>query len=80
MTNYEILRAVVWAVGLPIIVWLCVNAGRKLQAIRVLDARLKEEAERNKRNPYAQMAELYEAQQLMDSSKRGLFEKVKRDH
>lgn len=79
MSNYEILRAVVWAVGLPIIIYLCVNAARKMREIRVLDAKLKEEAERNKKNPYAQMAELYEAQQMLDEGKRGLFEKVKRN-
>lgn len=78
MSNYEILRAVVWAIGLPIIIWLCVNAARKVQAIRVLDTRLKEEAERNKKNPYAQMAELYEAREILEKAKPGLSEKVRR--
>ena len=78
MSNYEILRAVVWAVGLPIIIYLCINAVRKVQAIRVLDARLKEEAERNKRNPYAQMAELYEAREILEKAKPGLADRVKR--
>ncbi len=61
MTPYEIFRLVVWALGLPVIAYLCLNAGRKMRAIRTLDAKLKEEEERNKRNPYAQMAELLEA-------------------
>jgi hypothetical protein len=77
MSNYEILRAVVWAIGLPIIIWLCLNAARKMREIRVLDAKLKEEAERNKKNPYAQMAELYEAQELLEKAKPGLSKRVK---
>lgn len=77
MSNYEILRAVVWAVGLPIIIWLCRNASRKMREIRVLDAKLKEEAERNKKNPYAQMAELYEAQEILEKAKPGLSKRVK---
>ena len=70
MTSYEILRLVVYAVGVPIIVYLCVNAYRKMREIRVLDARLKEEAERNRKNPYAQMAELLEREEIIKSVKR----------
>ncbi len=69
MSNYEILRAVVWAIGLPIIIWLCINASRKMRDIRLLDAKLKAEAERNRQNPYAQMAEIMQARELLDGGK-----------
>ena len=69
-TLYQWVRAAVWTVGVPVIVYLCVSAWRKMRAIGELDARLKAEAERNRQNPYAQMAELMEAQELLKSAGR----------
>ena len=60
MTKYEIFRLVVYVIGVPIIIYLIVNAVRKLRDIRALDAKLRAEAEANKQNPYAQMAQLLE--------------------
>ena len=68
--TYETLRLVVYTIGLPIIAYLLFNAVRKVRAIRTLDTRLKAEAERNKRNPYAQMAELLEANEIVKGIKR----------
>ena len=71
MSNYEILRLVVYLIGVPIIAYLCINAVRKVRAIRELDTRLKEEAEQNAKNPYAEMAQLLEAQELLKAAKQG---------
>ncbi len=57
--SYEVFRAIVWAVGLPIIVWLTVRAVRRIQAIRQRDAELREEDARAAKDPYARLAELY---------------------
>ena len=70
MSIYEWVRLTVWIVGVPIIILLCVSAVRKVRAIGELDAYLKAEAERNRQNPYAQMAELLEAQELLKPAKR----------
>ena len=70
MSNYEAFRLVVWAIGLPIIIYLVINAVRKVQAIRELDRKLKEEAERNAKNPYAEMALMLEAQELLKQGRR----------
>lgn len=66
MTNYEILRLAVWSIGLPIIVYLVWRILRRIRDIRELDARLREEEAANAHNPYAQMARLFETQQLLD--------------
>ncbi|MBC8142632.1 MAG: hypothetical protein H7Y38_14470 [Armatimonadetes bacterium] len=70
MTTYEIVRLVVYLIGVPIIVYLLWNASRKLKQIRALDAKLKAEAEQNKRNPYAQMAEILEAHEIIKETRR----------
>ncbi|MGC4042506.1 MAG: hypothetical protein QM758_01735 [Armatimonas sp.] len=45
--SYEVLRAIVWIVGLPIIGYLGWQAVMKLRAIRRLDAELREEEAQN---------------------------------
>jgi hypothetical protein len=57
--SYEVFRGIVWAVGLPIIVWLSVRAVRRIQAIRRRDAELREEEAQSGKDPYARLAELY---------------------
>ena len=69
--NYATIRLVVWVIGVPIIVFLIVSIMRRVRAIRDLDARLREEEARNAASPYADMARLYEARELLDRAKRG---------
>lgn len=69
-TPYETFRFFVWAIGLPVIVFLVVRLVRQVQAIRRLDAQLREEEARNSANPYYQMSRLYEAEKLIDKSKK----------
>ena len=60
MTTFDIVRIVVWVVGIPIIVCLLISIARRTRAIRELDARLREEeAQQQAGNPYAEMARLY---------------------
>ena len=68
--TYETLRLIVYVIGVPTIVYLLWNAARQVRKIRAEDARLKEEAERNKKNPYAQMAEILEREEIIKSVKR----------
>lgn len=67
--SYEVFRAIVWAVGLPIILFLLWKAIRRVRALRELDARLREEEAATPRNPYADMAKMYEVQQIMDENR-----------
>ncbi len=67
-TPYETLRFFVWAIGLPIIVFLVVRLVRQVRAIRTLDAELREEEKRNAANPYYQMSRLYEAEKLLEKN------------
>ena len=69
--NYETFRLIVWFLGLPIIVYLTWRAAQRLKAIRRLDAELREEEARAAKDPYANMARLYEAEQLLQQSRRG---------
>jgi hypothetical protein len=65
-TPYETFRFVVWAIGLPVILFLVVRLIRQVRAIRKLDAQLREEEARNAANPYYQMSRLYEAEKLLE--------------
>ena len=58
--SYEVFRAIVWGLGLPIIVYLAWQVGGKLRAIRQRDAELREEEARNPKDSYLKMAELFE--------------------
>ncbi len=74
MTTYEIVRLVVWVIGVPIIIALFVNTVRRTRAVSEEIARVKREAEEQRvKNPYAQMAELYEARELLDKGRREVF-------
>ena len=62
MITYETFRLLVWLIGGPIIVLLVLRAARRTRDIRGLHEQLlKEEAEAAVKNPYADMARLYEA-------------------
>lgn len=71
MASYETIRLIVWLVGVPIIVFLVVRALRRLRDIRELDEQLREEEARNISNPYADMARMYEIQELLDRARGG---------
>lgn len=67
--SYEVFRAIVWIVGLPIIGYLGWQAVGKLRAIRRLDAELREEEAKNPKDPYLRMAELFEEQKRDDKGR-----------
>lgn len=67
--RYETFRLIVYAVGVPIIVFLIVSIVRRVRAISALDAKLREEEAANTQNPYAQMATMYEAQALLNQAR-----------
>jgi|GEM_PF-4851711 hypothetical protein len=72
--EYQVFRLIVYAIGVPIIIALCVSIVRRLKAIKELDAQLREEAAQKPLNPYEQMAALYEQQEARDllaKAKRG---------
>ena len=69
--NYETFRLIVWAIGLPIIVYLAVRAARRWKEIQRLDAELREEEAQAAKDPYASMARMYEVKELIQKSKRG---------
>jgi hypothetical protein len=69
--TYETLRLIVWAVGVPIIIALIVSIVRRVRAIRELDAKLRAEEAQQAKNPYADMARMYETQELLERARRG---------
>ena len=72
--TYQLIRALTYVIGLPIIAVLCYSIVRRLRAIRELDARVREEEAQNAQNPYAQMAAMYqqqEARETLAKAKRG---------
>ena len=69
--NYETFRLIVWVIGLPIIVYLAVRAAKRWKEIQRLDAELREEEAHAAKDPYAKMAQMYEAQELIQKSRRG---------
>jgi hypothetical protein len=68
MATWEIVRLAVWGIGTPVIVYLTVRIVRRIRDINTLDARLREEEKANAQNPYAQMARMYELQQILDEA------------
>jgi hypothetical protein len=70
-SSYETLRLIVWVFGLPIIIALLIRIIRRVRAIHELDARLREEEEQQAKNPYGEMARMYEAQELLERTRRG---------
>ena len=69
MTTWEIFRLAVWGIGTPIIVYLIARIVRRVRDINALDAKLREEEAANAQNPYAQMARMYELQQIIDEAR-----------
>lgn len=71
MTPYQWFRLAVYGIGLPIIVYLILSVGRRIRAIRELDARLRAEDQRGIADPYAGMARIHEAQEILQRARRG---------
>jgi heme exporter protein D len=76
MSVYEIftsipIRIAVWVIGVPIIVLLMKSIVRRTRSIAELDRRMKEEEAANAQHPYADMARMYETQQLLDRARKG---------
>lgn len=72
--TYELIRAITYLVGVPIIIVLCVAIARRLKAIKERVAEVRAEEAQNAKNPYAQMALLYqqeEARELLKKARRG---------
>jgi hypothetical protein len=70
MATFDSVRVAVWVIGIPVIVALLVSIARRARAVRDEIARVREEAARNPGDPYAQMARLYEARELLDKGRR----------
>ena len=66
-----VLTVAVWVIGVPVIGFLILQIVRRLRQIDVRIAELREEEARNAQNPYAAMARLYEAQQLLEEARGG---------
>jgi hypothetical protein len=58
-------------VGVPLIIALLIRIVRRVRDIRELDQRLRDEEEQQAKNPYAEMARMYEAQELLERARRG---------
>ena len=69
MTPWQIISAIVWAVGVPIIIYLLWRIIQRKRQIDQRIAELREEEAQNAANPYAAMAQLYEAQQLLEQAR-----------
>ena len=69
MSLAEIIRILVWGIGLPIIVYLIVRIIQRVRDIQELDAQVRAEEEANRQNPYADMARMYEVQQLLEEAR-----------
>lgn len=68
--TYEQFRTIIWLVGVPIIVALLVQIVKRVRAINAEHQRLLEEEAQQSKNPYAEMARMYEARELLDRTKR----------
>ncbi|MDX1934917.1 MAG: hypothetical protein SFU56_20155 [Capsulimonadales bacterium] len=68
--EFDIVRAAVWIVGVPIIVVLLVSIVRRTRAITRRIAELREEEKRGMKDPYARMAALYEQQEARETLER----------
>lgn len=73
-SQYQMLRIVVYVVGVPIIVALVIRIVRRVREIRELDARLKaEEAARKAQgiveDPYAAMARMFSEAETPEAKK-----------
>ena len=71
MTTYEVVRLLVWIIGLPIIAYLLWRIIQRVREINARDAELRAEEEANAQNPYFAMARMYEAEQLLEEARKG---------
>lgn len=69
MINWKLINDLTWSIGIPIIVWLLVKIVRRSREISRSIAELREEEAKNAQNPYAAMARMYEAQQLLEEAR-----------
>ena len=67
--SYELFRLIVWGIGLPVIALLIWRVSKRLKDIRELDAKLRREEAATAANPYAQMAALYETQEILEKNR-----------
>ncbi len=67
--NWKLISDLTWIIGIPIIVWLLVKIVRRSRDISRSIAELREEEAKNAQNPYAAMARMYEAQQLLEDAR-----------
>lgn len=63
------IRIAIWVIGIPTIVFLVRAIVNRIRAIERLDAEMRAEEEQATKNPYAEMARLYEAQKLLDEAR-----------
>jgi transglutaminase-like putative cysteine protease len=75
--TYEIIRAITYLIGVPVIIALCVSIARRLKAIKARVAEVRAEEAQNARNPYAQMAALYAQEEARETIKQARRGKVK---
>ncbi|HVK02060.1 MAG TPA: hypothetical protein VM490_01160 [Armatimonadaceae bacterium] len=64
--TYETFRLIVYLIGVPIILYLVVRAVRRTREVSARIREVQEAAERNARDPYGQMAQMFEARELLD--------------
>lgn len=72
--TYQLIRAITYLIGVPAIIALCISIGRRLKQIKERVAEVRAEEAQNAKNPYAQMAMLYqqeEARETLRKAKRG---------
>lgn len=69
MSLAEVIRIIVWGVGIPIIIYLIWRIIQRVREIERLDAEVRAEEEANAHNPYAAMAKMYEAQKLLEEAR-----------
>jgi len=77
MINWKLISDLTWVIGIPIIVWLLVKIVRRSREISRSIAELREEEAKNAQNPYAAMARMYEARELLEEA-RGSSKPAKR--
>ncbi len=71
MDVWTVVRIATWAVGLPVIVWLTWRAARIWKRIQALHEQLLREEEQNPKDPYARLAEIESAKELLRGTRRG---------
>jgi hypothetical protein len=67
---WNLVRIVTWAVGVPVIVWLTLRAVGTWRRIQRLHEELLREEAQNPKDPYARLAEIESAKQLLQGNRR----------